>query len=89
MGSRIGRCSKGGELWHRDVVACWNLFLKAYLGDGSHAPSLGRLISVDVSSIPLGTKAIHDPTVLPRGLWTRWKSLPQTQFATIINRTKR
>ncbi len=24
-GCRIGRCSKGGELWHRDVVACYNL----------------------------------------------------------------
>jgi len=27
--SRIGKCGKGGELWHRDVVACWNLLLKA------------------------------------------------------------
>ena len=34
-GSRIGRCRKGGELWHRDVVACWNLFLKALRGDGA------------------------------------------------------
>ncbi len=28
-GSRIGRCSKGSEIWHRNVVACWNLFFKA------------------------------------------------------------
>ena len=34
-GSRVGRCSKGGELWHRDVVACYNLLLKARLGNGS------------------------------------------------------
>jgi len=25
-GSRVGKCNKGKELWHRDVVACWNLF---------------------------------------------------------------
>ncbi len=88
-GSRIGRCSRGGELWHRDVVACWNLFLKVYLGDGSHAPSLGRLISVDERLIPLASTATHDPIVLPRGLWTRWKPLPLMQFTTILNRMKR
>lgn len=37
--SRVGKCSKGGELWHRDAVACWNLLLRARLGDGSNAPS--------------------------------------------------
>ena len=42
-GSRVGKCSKGKELWHRDVVACWNLFLKALRGDGSHAPSPGGI----------------------------------------------
>ena len=31
-GSRIGRCSRGGELWHRDVVAAWNLLLRAPRG---------------------------------------------------------
>jgi len=60
-GSRIGRCSKGGELWHRDVVACWNILLKAHLGDGSYALSLGGLISVDVRLVPLASKATHDP----------------------------
>ncbi len=72
-GSRIGRCSKGGELWHRDVVACWNLFSRAYLGDGSHAPSLGRLISVDGRLIPLASTATHDPIGIPKSLWARWK----------------
>ncbi|MEL9941115.1 MAG: transposase [Ignisphaera sp.] len=33
--SRIGRCSKSGESWHRDVVAVWNLLLRARLGDGA------------------------------------------------------
>jgi transposase len=76
-GSRVGRCSKGGELWHRDVVACYNLLLKARLGDGSNAPSLGGLV-VDGSPVPLGSTAAHDPTVVTRALWARWKSLGET-----------
>ena len=31
-GSKIGKCSKGEEIWHRDVVACWNLLLKKPYG---------------------------------------------------------
>jgi IS605 OrfB family transposase len=73
-GSRIGRCSKGRELWHRDIVACYNLLLRAHLGDGSTAPSLGGLV-VDRSPMPLGSTATHDPTVVTRALWARWKSL--------------
>jgi len=86
--SRIGKCSKGGGLWHRDVVACWNLFLKALRGDGSIAPSPAEL-NVDVSRMLFGTKATHDPIALPRGLWTRWKSLPQIQHATVLNKMRR
>ncbi len=37
--SRIGKCSKGGELWHRDVAATWNLLHRALRSDGSLAPS--------------------------------------------------
>ncbi len=59
-GSRIGRCSVGGELWHRDVVACWNLVFKARLGDGSTAPSLGGL-NLDGPAMPLRATATHDP----------------------------
>jgi IS605 OrfB family transposase len=73
-GCRIGRCSKGGELWHRDVVACYNLLLKARVGNGSNAPSL-RGLSLDGSPIPLGSTATHDPTGIPKSLWARWKSL--------------
>ena len=76
-GSRLGRCSKGGELWHRDVVACWNLFLKALRDDGSIAPSPAGL-NVDVSPVPLGMKATHDPIGIPKSLWARWKSLEVT-----------
>jgi IS605 OrfB family transposase len=76
-GCRIGRCSEGGELWHRDVAACYNLLLKARLGDGSSAPSLGGF-TLDGSPIPLGSTATHDPTVVTRALWARWKSLDKT-----------
>nr|HDO80559.1 transposase [Candidatus Bathyarchaeota archaeon] len=46
--SRTGKCSRGGELWRRDVAACWNLLLKALRGDGSRAPS------------PIGPRSILD-----------------------------
>jgi IS605 OrfB family transposase len=75
--SRVGKCSKGGELWHRDIVACYNLLLKARLGNGSTAPSLGGL-RVDGSPVPLGSTATHDPTGIPKPLWARWKSLGET-----------
>ena len=72
--SRIGKCSKGGEFWHRDVVACWNLFFKALQGDGSYAPNPAGS-NVDVSPVPLGTNASHDPIGIPKSLWARWNSL--------------
>jgi IS605 OrfB family transposase len=75
--SRVGKCSKGGELWHRDVAACYNLLLRARLGYGSNAPSLGGL-RVDGSPVPLGSTAAHEPTVVTRALWARWKSLDET-----------
>lgn len=75
--NRIGRCSIGGELWHRDVVACVNLLIRARLGDGSPAPSLGGS-PVDGRLIPLASTATHDPTGMPKSLWTRWKSLDAT-----------
>ena len=77
-GSRVGRCSRGGELWYRDVVAVWNLLYRARLGDGSYAPSLGGFI-VDVRAMPLLSNATHEPTGISKSLWTRWKSLPQIQ----------
>jgi IS605 OrfB family transposase len=80
-GSRVGKCSKCGEPWHRDVVACYNLLLRARLGDGSTAPSLGGLkggLNLDGSPVPLGSTAAHDPTAVTRALWARWKSLDAT-----------
>ena len=87
-GSRIGRCSKGGELWHRDVVACWNILLKALRGDGSPAPSPAGH-ALDVRLVPLALKAAHDPIGIPKSLWARWKSLPQIQKAIVLNKVKR
>jgi putative transposase len=75
--SRIGECSKGRELWHRDVAACWNLYLRALRGDGSNAPSpVGS--SLDGSPVPLGSTATHDPTGISKSLWARWNSLGMT-----------
>ena len=87
-GSRLGRCSRGGELWHRDVVAVWNLLLRARLGNGSNAPSPGGSV-VDGRCIPFTSTATHDPTGISKSLWTRWNSLPQIQYATVLNRMKR
>jgi len=76
---RHGICSRGGETWHRDVVACYNLLLRALGGDGGHAPSrVGPLITVDGGPVPLGPTAAHEPTGVPRALWARWRSLGAT-----------
>ena len=77
-GSRVGRCTKGGENWHRDVVAVWNLLLRAARGDGSYAPSLAGLISVDGRAVPLPSTGPHEPTGIPKSLWARARSLRLT-----------
>mgnify|MGYP000008675540 CR=1 FL=1 len=86
--SRTGKCVEGGEIWHRDVAACWNILLRALSGDGGYASSpIG--LDVDGRAVPLPSTATHDPIALPKGLWTRRKSLPQKQNATISNKMKR
>jgi len=76
---RHGTCSKGGETWHRDVVACYNLLLRALGGDGGPAPSRQRaLVTVDGGPVPLGPTAAHEPAGVPRALWARWRSLGAT-----------
>jgi len=74
---RHGICKAGGEIWHRDVVAVYNILSR--LGDGSYAPSLGE-VKLDVSPVPLGMKATHDPIVLEKRLWARWKSLEEAMI---------
>jgi len=76
---RHGTCSKGGETWHRDAVACYNLLLRALGGNGGSAPSRVRAtIPVDGGPVPLGPTAAHEPAGIPRSLWARWRSLGAT-----------
>jgi len=77
--NRHGVCSKGGETWHRDVAACYNLLLRALGGDGGSAPSsLRAFVAVDGGPVPLGPTAAHEPMPIARGAWARWKSLGAT-----------
>jgi IS605 OrfB family transposase len=73
---RIGICSKGGEKWHREVVALINIYLKALeaLYEGIAQKGFG-VLSIDGSPVPLGSTATHEPIEIPRSLWGRWKSL--------------
>jgi len=75
--SRVGRCSKGGELWHRDVVSLWNLLLRALRGDGGIAPSPAGS-NLDGRVMPLPSTATHEPAGIPKSLWARWNSLEAT-----------
>jgi putative transposase len=67
---RIGICSKGGEKWHREVVALINLYFKALeaLDEGIAQKGFGDP-RVDGSPIPLGSTAINEPIEIPRSLW--------------------
>jgi len=76
---RHGVCKVGGEVWHRDVAAVYNILSR--LGDGSTAPSLGESkFNLHVSPVPLGMKATHDPIVIKKKLWGRRKSLEQMKL---------
>jgi len=76
---RHGVCKIGKEVWHRDVVAVYNILSR--LGDGSTAPSLGESkLNLYVSPVPLGMKATHDPIVIEKKLWARRKSLEQMKL---------
>jgi hypothetical protein len=72
---RIGVCSKGGEKWHREVVALIDIYLKAHeaLYEGNAQKGFG-VPSIDGSPFPLGSTATHGPIEIPRSLWGRWKS---------------
>ena len=71
---RIGICSKGGERWHKEVVALINIYLKALeaLYEGPAQKGFWFL-SIDGSPIPLGLKATSEPIEIPRSLWGRWE----------------
>jgi putative transposase len=66
---RIGICSKGGERWHREVVALINIYLKALeaLYEGIAQKGFG-VPSIDGSPFPLGSTATGEPIEIPRSL---------------------
>jgi len=72
--TRRGRCPVGGEVWHRDVAAVWNLLLRAR-GDGSPAPSPGPMGDSARGAVAPPPSAAHDPTRIPRAVWARRKPL--------------
>jgi transposase len=85
---RIGICSKGGEKWHREVVALINIYLKALeaLYEGSAQKGFGAPI-LDGSPVPLGSTATGEPIEIPRSLWGRWKS-PNTTGSKPVDQEK-
>jgi hypothetical protein len=73
---RIGVCSKGGEKWHREVVALINIYLKALEALYEGIAQKGSGVSIlDGSTVPLGSTATGEPIEIPRSLWGRWRSL--------------
>jgi transposase len=76
---RIGICSKGGERWHREVVALINIYLKALeaLYEGNAQKGFGVSI-LEESPVLLGSIATGKPTEIPRSLWGRWRFLDVT-----------
>jgi putative transposase len=76
---RIGIYGKGGERWHREVVAevvaLINIYLKALeaLYEGIAEKGFG-VPSLDGSPVPLGSTATHETTGISKSLWGRWRS---------------
>jgi IS605 OrfB family transposase len=78
---RIGICSKGGEKWHREVVALINIYLKALeaLYEGNAQKGFGvSSLALDGSPVPLDFTATGEPIEIPRSLWGRWRFLDVT-----------
>jgi IS605 OrfB family transposase len=79
---RIGICNKGGERWHREVVALINLYFKVLevLDEGNAQKGFGVSILEESEEIPvlLGSIATGEPTEIPRSLWGRWRFLDVT-----------
>jgi len=72
--TRRGRCPVGGEMWHRDVVAVWNLLLRAR-GDVGSALSPGSGEGNARGAVTPPPSAAHDPIRIPRAVWARRKPL--------------
>jgi len=82
---RRGICRVGGEIWHRDVVAVYNILSRLGLEQCSHR--LGE-VKLNVSPVPLGMKAAHDPIVIRKRLWARRKSLEEMRLERLANNLK-
>jgi len=65
------------KLSNVDVVACWNLLIKAYLGLEQRSHRLGR-DNLDGRVVSLPSTAAHDPIAVKKPLWMRWNSLDKT-----------
>ena len=67
---RMGVCSKGGERWHREVVALISIYFKALeaLYEGIAEKGFGVSI-LEGSPFPLGSTATGEPIEIPRSLW--------------------
>ncbi|WP_240912220.1 MULTISPECIES: transposase [unclassified Thermococcus] len=87
-GSRFGVCSAGGEVWHRDVLAVWNLYLRVLQSDGSDAPSSGGVF-VNGRPVPLASTATSEAIWIEKSRWLRWNSLPLIQSDTSLHKMKR
>jgi len=87
---RIGICSKGGERWHREVVALINIYLKALeaLYEGIAEKGFG-VLSIDGSTIPLGSTVTHETIEIPRSLWGRWRSLDNHRIKNPVDQEAR
>ncbi|MFA4805179.1 RNA-guided endonuclease InsQ/TnpB family protein [Pyrococcus kukulkanii] len=87
-GSRFGVCTAGGEVWHRDVLAVWNLYLRALQSDGGTASSFGGLC-VNGRPVPLASTATNEAIWIEKSRWLRWNSLPLIQSDTSLHKMKR
>jgi putative transposase len=68
---RIRICSKGGERWHREVVALINIYLKALeaLYEGSAQKGWVLILDLDGSPFPLGSLLGVEAPRWPQGCY--------------------
>jgi putative transposase len=74
---RIRICGKGGERWHREVVALINIYFKALEALDEGIAQKGWVFNLRPrwEPFPPGSTATSEPIETPRSLWWMWKSL--------------
>ena len=67
---RIGICSKGGEKWHREVVALINIYFKALEALYEGSAQKGWVFNLRPRWEPgaAGLNSAHEPIEIPRSL---------------------